>query len=225
MTVEFSTEVQSPMAIGRQLGLREGDALLVVDVQRDFLPGGSLAVPDGDQVIAPLNAYIAAFEAQHLPVFLTRCWHPEDHISFKSAGGPWPPHCVKGTPGADWPSDLNVPADAHVISKATDRQTEAYSGFSGTTLQPLLEKQKVHRLFIGGLATDYCVHDTVMAARERGFDVVVLADAIRGINAKPGDETRALQAMIERGAMLHEAAILNKAFSNCEQKDGRAWRI
>jgi nicotinamidase/pyrazinamidase len=203
MTIEPTTKAQSPVGIGEQLGLREGDALLVVDVQRDFLPGGSLPVPDGDQVIAPLNAYIAAFEAEGLPVFFTRCWHPEDHISFQSSGGPWPPHCIEGTAGADWPSELTVPDDAYVISKATDKQTEAYSGFSGTALQPLLEKRGVRRLFIGGLATDYCVHDTVIAARARRFAVVLLMDAVRGINAKPGDETRALREMVERGATLH----------------------
>jgi nicotinamidase/pyrazinamidase len=136
-------------------------------------------------------------------VFFTRCWHPEDHISFQSSGGPWPPHCIEGTAGADWPSELTVPDDAQVISKATDKQTEAYSGFSGTALQPLLEKRGVRRLFIGGLATDYCVHDTVIAALARRFAVVVLMDAVRGINAKPGDETRALREMVERGATLH----------------------
>lgn len=191
-------------SVDQQLGLREGDALLIVDVQRDFLPGGSLPVAAGDEVIAPLNAYIAAFEARHLPVFLTRCWHPENHVSFKSAGGPWPPHCIKGTPGADWPAGLKVPADAHIISKATDELTEAYSGFSGTALQPLLRKHDVRRLFVGGLATDYCVHDTVIAARAHGFDVVILADAIRGIDARAGDEARAITAMIEGGATLHE---------------------
>jgi nicotinamidase/pyrazinamidase len=186
----------------RQLGLRAGDALLVVDVQRDFLPGGSLAVPGGDEVIAALNAYIAAFEAKRLPIFMTRDWHPADHCSFKSAGGPWPPHCVQDTAGAQWAEDLNVVPDARVISKATDAAVEAYSGFSGTSLLALLRQLDVHRLFVGGLATDYCVHASVLDARARGLDVVVLTDAIRGINAQPGDETRALREMLAYGATL-----------------------
>jgi nicotinamidase/pyrazinamidase len=198
----------SPSVIADRLGLREGDALLVVDVQRDFLPGGSLAVPEGDRVIAPLNAYIEAFEARGLPIFFSRDWHPEDHCSFKAQGGPWPPHCVRETPGAGWPAELKTPPDAHVISKATDSQTEAYSAFTATALQSLLEKLHVRRLFVGGLATDYCVHDTVLAARARKFEVVVLRDAIKGINAQPGDETRAIADMLASGATLHEPAEL-----------------
>lgn len=185
-----------------QLGLRAGDALMAVDVQRDFLPGGSLPVPNADEVVAPLNAYISAFESQHLPIFMTRDWHPADHCSFKSAGGPWPPHCVRDTPGAQWAEGLDVVSDARIISKATDATIEAYSGFSGTSLLTLLRQLDVRRLFIGGLATDYCVHDSVLDARSRGFDVVVLADAVRGINAEPGDETRAIREMLANGASL-----------------------
>jgi nicotinamidase/pyrazinamidase len=185
-----------------QLGLRSGDALLVVDVQRDFLPGGSLAVPGGNDVIAPLNAYISAFEARRLPIFMTRDWHPADHCSFKSAGGPWPAHCVHDTPGAQWAKGLGVVPDARIISKATDAAVEAYSGFSGTSMLALLRQLDVHRLFVGGLATDYCVHASVLDARSHGFDVVVLTDAIRGINAQPGDETRALREMLANGATL-----------------------
>jgi nicotinamidase/pyrazinamidase len=186
----------------KQLGLRAGDALMVVDVQQDFLPGGSLAVPGGDEVVASLNAYIAAFEARHLPIFMTRDWHPADHCSFKSAGGPWPPHCVQDTPGAQWAEGLNVVSGARIISKATAPAIEAYSGFAGTSLLTLLRDLDVRRLFVGGLATDYCVHASVLDARSHGFDVVVLADAIRGVNAQPGDETRAIREMLANGAML-----------------------
>lgn len=193
---------QAMPSLHQQLGLGPGDALLVVDAQRDFLPGGSLAVPDGDQVIARLNAYIAAFEAQHLPIFMTRDWHPADHCSFKSAGGPWPPHCVQNTPGAQWADGLCIVPGARVISKATEAAVEAYSGFSGTSLLAVLRQLQVQRLFVGGLATDYCVHASVLDARSRGFDVVVLSDAIRGINAQPGDETRALREMLATGATL-----------------------
>lgn len=185
-----------------QLGLRAGDALLVADVQQDFLPGGALAVPTGDEVIAPLNAYLSAFSALDLPIFMTRDLHPADHCSFKSAGGPWPPHCVRDTAGAQWAPGLTVVASAHIVSKATDPQIEAYSCFSGTSLLAVLRQLAVRRIFIGGLATDYCVHASVLDARSHGFDVVVLADAIRGINAQPGDETRALREMLANGATL-----------------------
>jgi nicotinamidase/pyrazinamidase len=205
----MSTTLRQVVASGKaqpnlheQLGLRAGDALVVLDVQRDFLPGGSLAVPGGDEVIAPLNSYIAAFEARKLPIFMTRDWHPADHCSFKSAGGPWPPHCVRDTLGAQWAEGLNVVADARIISKATDAAVEAYSGFCGTSLLALLRQLAVYRLFVGGLATDYCVHDSVLDARSRGFDVVVLMDAVRGINAQPADETRALREMLASGATL-----------------------
>jgi nicotinamidase/pyrazinamidase len=195
----------------KQLGLRAGDALLVVDAQQDFLPGGNLAVPTGDEVVAPLNAYIAAFAARRLPIFMSRDWHPANHCSFKDAGGPWPPHCVQDTPGAQWAEGLNVVADARIISKATDPATEAYSAFSGTALLALLRNLAVRRLFVGGLATDYCVHATVLDARSYGFDVVVLADAIRGVNARPGDETRAIREMLASGASLFHPMHLQRA--------------
>ena len=186
----------------KQLGLRPGDALLVIDVQRDFLPGGSLPVPGADEIVAPLNAYIAAFQARHLPIFITRDWHPANHCSFREAGGRWPPHCVQGTPGAEWAEGLNVVPDARIISKATDPATEAYSGLSATSLLTLLRELDVRRVFVGGLATDYCVHATVLDARSHGFEVIVLADAIRGVNAEPGDETRAIREMLANGATL-----------------------
>jgi nicotinamidase/pyrazinamidase len=208
-----------------QLGLRAGDALLVIDVQRDFLPGGSLAVPGGNEVIGPLNAYIAAFEARHLPIFMTRDWHPADHCSFKSAGGPWPPHCVQETPGAQWAEGLNVVPGARVISKATDAAIEAYSGFSGTSLLTLLRDLDVRRLFVGGLATDYCVHATVLDARSHGFDVVVLADAIRGINAQPADETRAIREMLANGAALFHPIHLRRSTARPVESPARQYEV
>jgi nicotinamidase/pyrazinamidase len=183
-----------------QLGLRQGDALLIVDMQRDFMPGGSLPVPDGDATIEPLNAYMAAFRARHLPVLLTRDWHPQDHCSFRSAGGPWPPHCIAATQGAGWADGLDVAPGARIFSKATDKLREACSGFTGTSLLALLRDLQVRRVFVGGVATDYCVRATVLDARTYGFDVIVLADAIRGVNAQPGDEERAIDAMSAHGA-------------------------
>ncbi|HMK85690.1 MAG TPA: isochorismatase family protein [Steroidobacteraceae bacterium] len=191
------------ISLGKRLGLEQGDALVVVDVQRDFLPGGSLPVPDGKHVISPLNAYMAAFAARGLPIFVTRDWHPPDHCSFRGAGGRWPPHCVQGTAGAEWPAELCIPPEAHVISKATEKNAEAYSGFSGTSLATLLRDLHVRRLFIGGLATDYCVHDTALDARSHGFEVVILGEAVRAVNAKPDDAARAIEDMIAHGASLH----------------------
>lgn len=198
------------IALGKRLGLREADALLIIDVQRDFLPGGSLAVPDCGEVIPPLNAYIAAFAARHLPIYLTRDWHPEHHCSFQSAGGRWPAHCVRGSVGAQWAADLRFPPEAHVISKATEPNTEAYSAFSGTALASLLRDLGVRRVFVGGLATEFCVHDTVIDARAQGFEVVVLADAIRAIAAHSDAESTAIKDMIQRGASFHQPSLAHE---------------
>lgn len=179
---------------------RAGDALLLVDVQRDFLPGGSLAVPRGDEVVRPLNSCIGAFLALELPVIATRDWHPADHCSFHSRGGRWPPHCVAGTRGAYFAPNLHLPRDAVIVSKATARNKEAYSGFEGTTLDALLRQAKVRRLFIGGLATDYCVLNTVRDALRLGYDAVLLIDAIRAVNADAGDGERAIADMKNLGA-------------------------
>ena len=184
------------------LDLHPGDALIVVDVQRDFLPGGALAVEHGDEVIERLNDYMDAFAARGLPIVLTRDWHPSDHCSFQAAGGRWPSHCVQDSPGAGWPDGLRFPSAAHIVSKGTQSHAEAYSGFSGTSLLALLRELNVQRVFVGGLATDYCVHATVIDARANAFEVVVLSDAVRGVNAQPGDGERAIREMIDHGATL-----------------------
>jgi nicotinamidase/pyrazinamidase len=179
-----------------------GDALLVVDVQNDFLPGGALAVPQGDAVIAPLNGWIARFTAAGLPVFASRDWHPGGHCSFHAQGGPWPPHCVAGSAGAAFAEGLALPPDADVVSKGVDAATEAYSAFADTGLAQLLRVQQVERLFVGGLATDYCVLHTVADALRLGFEVVLLPDAMRAVDVHPGDGAAALQAMHAHGAAL-----------------------
>jgi nicotinamidase/pyrazinamidase len=177
-----------------------GDALLVVDVQLDFLPGGSLAVADGAQVIAPLNRCITLFAERQLPVFVTRDWHPRDHCSFRAQGGPWPAHCVADSAGAAFPEALHLPASVPVISKGTRPDVEAYSGFEGTALQQRLGELGVKRLFVGGLATDYCVAQTVLNARRCGFEVVVIEDAIAAVNTGAGDSERAIERMMGQGA-------------------------
>lgn len=185
-----------------ELALRPGDALIVVDVQNDFLPGGSLAVPDGDAVIAPINRYAALFAQGARPVFATRDWHPGDHCSFQARGGPWPPHCVAGSRGAQSAAGLALPETATVISKATDPDRDAYSGFEGTGLEEQLRAKGVKRVFVAGLATDYCVLATVKDALAAGFEAVVLADAVRAVNVTPGDGERAIGEMRAFGAAV-----------------------
>ena len=176
------------------------DALAVVDVQLDFLPGGSLAVWDGDQVIAPLNRAISVFSRLGRPVFATRDWHPADHCSFRARGGPWPPHCIAGTRGADFPPDLALPPDTPIISKAQSAERDAYSGFEGTDLAERLRTLDISRIFIGGLTTDYCVLNSVRDARRLSFAVVVLTDCTRAVDVSPGDGARALAEMRALGA-------------------------
>jgi nicotinamidase/pyrazinamidase len=177
-----------------------GDALLVVDVQNDFLPGGSLGVPEGDRVLPPINNAIAVFLARGLPIFASRDWHPANHCSFRPQGGLWPPHCVAGTPGAAFSSALNLPATATLIYKATRVDEEAYSVFGGTGFEGMLRRAGVRRIIIGGLATDYCVLATTRDACLLGFSVVVLTDAVCAVDVHPGDGKRALAEMRRLGA-------------------------
>ena len=190
------------MAETRVDELQHGDALLIVDVQHDFLPGGNLAVPDGDAVIAPLNRAIAAFHAAGLPIFASRDYHPPDHCSFRPQGGEWPVHCVAGTSGATFADDLNLPVEAAVVSKATTPERDAYSAFDSTDLADKLHAAGIRRLFVGGLATDYCVKATVLDALGAGFAVVLLSEAIAAVDLHPGDGARAIEAMRAAGAEL-----------------------
>jgi len=173
--------------------------LVVVDIQNDFCPGGALAVRGGDKVIVPLNRYISEFTQKHAPIIFTRDWHPRDHSSFKAQGGPWPPHCVQNTEGAKFHHDLNIPAGAEIVSKA-DKNDEAYSFFQGTDLATKLHERGIKRLFVGGLATDYCVKETVLDGLKHGFKVFHLDDASLGVNVKPDDSEQALRQMVAAGA-------------------------
>jgi nicotinamidase/pyrazinamidase len=182
---------------------RSGDALIVVDVQRDFLPGGSLAVAHGDEVVAPLNHYMRIFERKGLPVFATRDWHPTDHCSFRERGGRWPVHCVVDTPGAGFAAGLEFPTHTRIVSKDTEPGQETYSGFQATetNLAGRLRELGVNRLFIGGIATDYCVLFTVLDALAAGFEVCLLEDAIRPVEVVAGDGEAAIREMQGRGAV------------------------
>jgi len=182
--------------------LSKTDALVIVDLQRDFLPGGHLAVPRGDEVIPVLNLWIHAFVRANLPVFATRDWHPADHCSFKPQGGPWPVHCVIGSQGAEFAPTLELPTSTVIISKSSRRDIETYSGFEGTDLETCLRKLSMQRLYVGGLATDYCVLNTVRDGLLRGFEVRLLKKAIRAVNVKEGDGERAEQEMVRLGAIL-----------------------
>ena len=178
-----------------------GDALCVVDVQRDFLPGGSLAVHDGGAVVPVLNRYIALARRKRIPIYASRDWHPQNHCSFKARGGPWPVHCVAETAGAEFAPGLELPANTGIVSKATREEADAYSAFSNTDLALRLRKLDIKRVLVGGLATDYCVLNTVLDALKEGFQVLLLKDAIRAVNANPGDGDRAEREMVSAGAL------------------------
>lgn len=183
-----------------RIDTRVGDALILVDVQNDFLPGGSLAVPCGDEVVPPLNRLVDCFTRDGLPVVATRDWHPPGHCSFHEQDGPWPPHCVAGTAGAAFAPTLMLPSTVRIVSKAVTADTDAYSGFGGTDLDDFLHTAGVQRLFVGGLATDYCVLNTVKDALANGYAVMLLTDAIRAVDVQPGDGARAIAEMERLGA-------------------------
>jgi len=176
------------------------DALIIVDVQVDFCPGGALPVPEGDKIVPVLNEYIRKFDSAGALIIATRDWHPPNHISFRDYGGLWPQHCVQGTKGAEFHPDLRLPNKVLIVSKATDPKREAYSGFEGTGLDEMLRRFGVRRVFVGGLATEYCVKNTVLDALKYGFETFLLEDAVKGIDVNLGDTERAIREMLEKGA-------------------------
>jgi nicotinamidase/pyrazinamidase len=185
----------------------ERDALLIVDVQNDFCPGGSLAVAEGDRVVPVLNRYAERFAARGAAIFACRDWHPARTKHFKAGGGLWPPHCVQGTPGAEFHPALRLPRGTEIVSKGMDPAEDAYSAFQAETAEAAafavaLGERGVQRLFVGGLATDYCVKATTLDALREGFEVVVLEDAVRAVEIQPGDAERALAEMTAAGATL-----------------------
>ena len=184
--------------------MQQGDALLIVDVQNDFCPGGTLGVSGGDEVIPVLNQWVKEAQNQKLPIYASRDWHPAGHISFRERGGPWPPHCVQGTTGAAFHPDLHLPPDAETISKGYDPDKDSYSAFGGTTLDEKLRRAGIKRLWIGGLAQDYCVRETTLDAIRKGFEVHVIVDATRAVNVNPGDGRRALDDLRRAGAILEQ---------------------
>lgn len=187
--------------------MTEDSCLIVVDVQNDFCPGGALGVKDGDKVIPVLNRWIQEFKRQDLPIVFTQDWHPLDHISFTQQGGIWPPHCVENTWGAQLHRDLVV--DGEICRKGYYPQIEAYSAFDGTIgdqkgepLDMWLKAHDVRVLYVGGLATDYCVKATVLDALEKGYQVVVIKEGICAVNVNPKDGDIAISQMLEAGAIV-----------------------
>lgn len=183
------------------INITNKSALIIVDVQNDFCPGGSLPVPEGDMVVPVLNAYSKRFIERGFPVYFTRDWHPENHISFKSEGGIWPPHCIQDTYGAKFHKGLFIPSVSVVISKGIYSDKDAYSGFQDTDLGVQLISRGIQRLFIGGLATDYCVKSTVLDGIRNGFEAIFLEDASKGVDVKVGDSERAAEEMLRQGAV------------------------
>ena len=182
-------------------------ALLIVDVQNDFCPGGALPVRDGDQVVPVLRRAAQRFTAFGWPVYASRDWHPADSAHFAGQGGTWPVHCVQGSEGARLREDLELPSSAMIVTKGRARHDDGYSAIVGEvsgrgSLLEDLQARRVTHLYVGGLATDYCVKHTVLDALDQGFAITVLTDAIRPVDVQPGDGERALEEMVAAGARL-----------------------
>jgi nicotinamidase/pyrazinamidase len=187
--------------------MTENSALLIVDLQNDFCPGGALQIINGDRIIEPTNEMVRSFSALGLPVLASRDWHLPNTSHFYDFGGQWPVHCVRETEGAAFHPALCLPQDAVIISKGTDLASDGYSAFAGMTadgkeLERFLRDREVTKLCICGLATDYCVLSTTRDALGRGFQVMVLSDAVAGVDSTPGDSERALAEMDRAGAQL-----------------------
>ena len=174
------------------------DALLIIDFQNDFCPGGALAVEGGDEIAAPIRELVES--GRFDTIVATRDWHPADHASFEREGGPWPVHCVQGTPGAELHESLG---DVHldgVVDVGREREDEGYSGFENSDLAEILRERGVERVAVCGLATDYCVRASTLDAVGEGFDVTLVEDAVRPVEVEPGDGERAIEEMRAAGA-------------------------
>jgi len=183
-----------------------GDALLIIDMQRDFMPGGALPVAGADALLSVINACMRRFEGKGLPIFATRDWHPDDHSSFVTEGGSWPVHCVADSDGARFAEGLELPQDVHTINKGKQCALPGYSAFEATALHMQLQAQGVHCLFVAGVATEYCVLASVLDALELGYAVVLLGDGVRAVSAQDG--AQALHDMQQRGAVIMQQELL-----------------
>lgn len=197
-------------------------ALLIVDLQNDFCRGGALAVPGGEEIVAPLNGYIRIFSKLKLPIFASRDWHPRNTAHFKRFGGTWPVHCVANTQGARFRKDLQLPKEAIILSKGVEMDEDSYSVFQakdtdGLDFVSLLKMFGVTELYVGGLATDYCVKYSVLDALKNGFKVKLLADAIQGVNLKPADSREAINEMAAKGAIKTDFKNVSRQLSQRRQ--------
>ncbi len=185
--------------------MKNKKALVVVDIQNDFCPGGALGVREGDQIIPTVNKYVELFLRNQLPVFVSRDWHPEDTKHFKPASGPWPPHCVQNTKGAEFHPDFRVPAEAIILSKGTDPELDGYSVFEALdsnqkSFIELLKEMNINELYLSGIATDYCVRMTSLDAFQQDFKVNILTDAIKGVNEQ--DSRRTIEEILAKHGKL-----------------------
>ena len=183
------------------------NALVIVDVQNDFCPGGALGVQDGDRIVPVLNKYIEKFAQAGLPIFFTRDWHPPRTTHFITDGGSWPPHCVQGSHGAEFHPKLQLGSHTVVLSKGMAVDEDSYSGFDaidsrGLSLGEVLRQSGINRVYLAGLATDYCVKHTALDGLKQGFQVVLLQDGIGGVNLQPEDSDRAVEAMLKAGVAV-----------------------
>ncbi len=182
--------------------LKPGDALIIVDVQNDFCPGGALPIERGDEVVPVLNDWIAAAEAGGTPIYASRDFHPKGHMSFDETGGPWPLHCIQDSDGARFHPDLDLPDDATVVTKGVRLDQDQNSAFDQTGLATELRKQEVNRVFVGGLAEDVCVLATALDGRNEGFEVVLIENATRPVTSEGGATAR--QQMRDAGVRLSD---------------------
>lgn len=192
-------------------------ALLIVDVQNDFCPGGALAVTDGDKVVTPLNSLSRMFDEKVWPVFFSRDWHPEKTKHFQQFGGPWPTHCVQKTRGAEFHPNLWIPKGAYILNKGVDSDKNGYSAFEGTAFScpfdELLREFGVNTLYIGGLATDYCVKDSALDAIKMGLRTCLLLDACRAVDLNPGDGDKAIRKMFDIGVTISNTTMALEALN------------
>jgi len=176
------------------------EALLIIDFQNDFVPGGALPVPRGDEILARVNELIDS--GRFDMIVATRDWHPADHGSFEQQGGPWPPHCVQGSEGAELYPGLAQEKIGVVVDAGYQPELEGYSGFEETDLESVLRENEIDRVTMVGLATDYCVRHTALDALQHGFEVVIDREGVRGIDVEPGDSERALRELAGAGARV-----------------------
>lgn len=186
---------------------KKGDALLIIDVQNDFFPGGALPVPEGEDIIPTINAWIAASKEAGVPIFASRDWHPSNHCSFKEQGGPWPMHCVQNSKGAEMHSAIKIPADTVIIDTASDPLKEAYSAFQGhttegQTLHDAMRKSGVQRIWLLGLAQDFCVCESALEGQKKGYEVHVLMKGTKPIHEETGED--AVQRMQAAGVIIEK---------------------